>query len=105
MNAIQATQAGIRYMARKVRGRGGFIVIDREGNCSCAYTTKKMIHGWIELGGEATVPILNSMPDSVRRSVTVVNDFGLRSIVSVTQMVCIRIGFRCSSSDLIVSEK
>jgi len=55
MNAVQATQAGIRYMARKVRGRGGFIVVDRNGNCSCAYTTKKMIHGWIEHGGEANV--------------------------------------------------
>ncbi len=55
MNAAQATQAGVQYMARKVCGRGGFIVIDRDGNCSAAYTTKKMIHGWIENGGETNV--------------------------------------------------
>ena len=34
---------------------GGVIVIDGEGNCASGYTTRKMIHGWIELGGEAMV--------------------------------------------------
>ena len=29
------------------------IVIDSDGNCSSGFTTKKMIHGWIEKGGEA----------------------------------------------------
>ena len=55
MNAEQATQAGIEYLSRKVKGRGGVIVIDQEGNCSSGFTTKKMIHGWIEKGGETMV--------------------------------------------------
>lgn len=53
MDAKQATQAGIEYLNRRVTGRGGVIVIDKEGNCSSGFTTKKMIHGWIEHGGES----------------------------------------------------
>jgi len=52
MDANQATEAGIEYLVRKVKGRGGVIVIDIDGNCSSGFTTKKMIHGWIEKGGE-----------------------------------------------------
>ncbi len=53
MDAARATQAGIDYLTRKVNGRGGVIVIDRHGKCASGFTTKKMIHGWIEHGGEA----------------------------------------------------
>ena len=52
MDAAQATEAGIDYLTRKVRGRGGVIVIDKDGNCASGFTTKKMIHGWIEKSGE-----------------------------------------------------
>jgi beta-aspartyl-peptidase (threonine type) len=55
MDGAQATAAGIEYLRRKVKGRGGVIVIDRDGNCSSGLTTKKMIHGWIEKSGEAVV--------------------------------------------------
>ena len=55
MDAEKATQAGIDYLSRKVSGRGGVIVIDKNGNCSSGFTTKKMIHGWIEKGGKAIV--------------------------------------------------
>jgi beta-aspartyl-peptidase (threonine type) len=55
MDAKEATQAGIEYLTRKVKGRGGVIVIDKDGNCSSGFTTKKMIHGWIENGGETIV--------------------------------------------------
>jgi beta-aspartyl-peptidase (threonine type) len=55
MDAQQATQAGIDYLTRKVGGRGGVIVIDRGGRCASGFTTKKMIHGWIEQGGETVV--------------------------------------------------
>jgi beta-aspartyl-peptidase (threonine type) len=55
MNAEDATIAGIEYLTRKVKGRGGVIVIDKEGNCSSGFTTKKMIHGWIERSGETVV--------------------------------------------------
>jgi beta-aspartyl-peptidase (threonine type) len=44
---------GIDYLRRKVQGRGGAICIDRDGNCASAMTTPKMIHGWIEHGGES----------------------------------------------------
>jgi beta-aspartyl-peptidase (threonine type) len=54
LDAHQATAAGIDYLVRKVKGRGGVIVIDRDGNCSSGFTTKKMIHGWIEKGGVTT---------------------------------------------------
>jgi L-asparaginase / beta-aspartyl-peptidase len=53
MNARQATDAGIDYLVRKVNGRGGIIVIDKAGNCASGFSTKKMIHGWIEKGGES----------------------------------------------------
>ncbi len=52
MDAERATAAAIDYLNRKVSGRGGVIVIDKKGNCSSGFTTKKMIHGWIEHGGE-----------------------------------------------------
>lgn len=55
LNAVDATRSGIDYLTRKVNGRGGVIVIDKDGNCSSGLTTKKMIHGWIEHGGEAVV--------------------------------------------------
>ncbi len=55
MDAYEATNAGIKYLKRKVEGRGGVIVIDRDGNCASGFTTRKMIHGWIEKGGEAVV--------------------------------------------------
>ena len=55
MDASKATTAGIDYLQRKVNGRGGVIVIDAAGNCASGLTTKKMIHGWIEHGGETVV--------------------------------------------------
>lgn len=55
MDADQATKAGIDYLTRKIKGRGGVIVIDKKGNCASGFTTKKMIHGWIEKAGETNV--------------------------------------------------
>jgi len=55
MNAEQATKAAIEYLTRKVKGRGGVIVIDKDGYCSSGFTTKKMIHGWIEHGRKTNV--------------------------------------------------
>ncbi|MGB5835254.1 MAG: isoaspartyl peptidase/L-asparaginase family protein [Thiohalocapsa sp.] len=51
-DARSGTDAGIAYLQRKVNGRGGVIVIDKDGNCASGYTTKRMIHGYIEQGGE-----------------------------------------------------
>ena len=55
MDASLATQAGIEYLTRKVQGRGGVIVVDSNGYCAKQFTTKKMIHGWIEHGGKVNV--------------------------------------------------
>jgi beta-aspartyl-peptidase (threonine type) len=52
-NARTCVDEGIAYLQRKVRGRGGVIVIDKEGTCASGLTTERMIHGWIEHGGEA----------------------------------------------------
>ena len=52
-DAHTAVAEGIAYLERKVTGRGGVIVIDRDGRCASGFTTKKMIHGWIEHGGES----------------------------------------------------
>lgn len=52
-DARSAVDEGIGYFARKINGRGGVICIDSSGRCASGMTTKKMIHGWIEHGGEA----------------------------------------------------
>ena len=52
-NATAAVEFGIGYLRRKVNGRGGVIVIDQEGKCASGFTTKKMVHGWIEKRGES----------------------------------------------------
>lgn len=53
LSGAAATAQGIDYLRRRVDGRGGFILVDRDGGCHSAFTTKRMIHGWIEHGGEA----------------------------------------------------
>jgi beta-aspartyl-peptidase (threonine type) len=52
-DAKDAVDYGIEYLLRKVKGRGGMIVIDHQGNCAADFTTKKMIHGWIEKSGQS----------------------------------------------------
>jgi beta-aspartyl-peptidase (threonine type) len=52
LDAVAASAAGIRYLTRKLDGRGGVIVIDGNGRCASGFTTRRMIHGWIERGGE-----------------------------------------------------
>ncbi|MCG6897245.1 MAG: isoaspartyl peptidase/L-asparaginase [Thiocapsa sp.] len=51
-DAHSAADEGMSYLKRKVAGRGGVIVIDRDGRCAAGFTTKRMIHGWIAHGGE-----------------------------------------------------
>jgi len=52
LDAQDAVAYGIAYLKRKVDGRGGAICIDRHGRCASDMTTRRMIHGWIEHGGE-----------------------------------------------------
>ncbi|MGB5737515.1 MAG: isoaspartyl peptidase/L-asparaginase family protein, partial [Thiohalocapsa sp.] len=52
LDARGGVEFGIDFLRRKVNGRGGAICIDHQGNCASGLTTPKMIHGWIEHGGE-----------------------------------------------------
>lgn len=52
LDARQSADQGIDYLVRKVNGRGGVIVIGHNGLCASQFTTKRMIHGWIEKGGK-----------------------------------------------------
>ncbi|MEN8176501.1 MAG: isoaspartyl peptidase/L-asparaginase family protein [Pseudomonadota bacterium] len=52
LDAEAACEAARDYLARKVKGRGGLILIDTNGNCASRFTTPKMIHGWIEKSGK-----------------------------------------------------
>ena len=51
LDAEMASEQAIAYLRRKVNGRGGLILIDYNGNCAKGFTTNKMIHGWIQHGG------------------------------------------------------
>ncbi|HEY5603473.1 MAG TPA: isoaspartyl peptidase/L-asparaginase family protein [Gammaproteobacteria bacterium] len=52
LDAQLAVKQGIGYLQSRVNGRGGVILIDHQGRCASGHTTRKMIHGWIENGGE-----------------------------------------------------
>jgi len=52
LTAEQAVAEGMVYLKNKVAGRGGVITIDNQGQCAGGFTTKRMIHGIIELAGE-----------------------------------------------------
>jgi beta-aspartyl-peptidase (threonine type) len=51
-DARSAVTEGMDYLRRRIAGRGGVIIIDKDGHCASAHTTKRMIHGWIEHRGE-----------------------------------------------------
>lgn len=53
VDAQGAASAGVKYLVDKVNGDGGVIVIDKDGRCGADQSTSGLIHGWIELGGEA----------------------------------------------------
>ena len=52
-DAHSAIADGFGRLRPEVKVRGGAVCIDRNGRCASGMTTKKMIHGWIEHGGEA----------------------------------------------------
>lgn len=53
LGAQTAAEQGINYLTRRVKGRGGFIMIDRHGTCASEFTTPCLLRGWVERGGEA----------------------------------------------------
>jgi len=52
LTAEAAADAGMTELAR-VGGSGGFILVDRTGACVARFNTERMLHAWIERGGEA----------------------------------------------------
>ena len=62
LDAIDAVRQGIDYLVNRVNGRGGVIIIDRNGHCASGFSTKTMIHGYIEHSGEIKCSFRNSFP-------------------------------------------
>ena len=52
LDSETAVKQGINYLKNRVNGCGGMIVIDKHGKCASQFTTRTMIHGWIEYGGQ-----------------------------------------------------
>jgi L-asparaginase / beta-aspartyl-peptidase len=51
MQAEEAARAAIRYLVDRVDGRGGLILIDREGRCGRAHSTPGMLTATFAAGG------------------------------------------------------
>jgi beta-aspartyl-peptidase (threonine type) len=61
MTARQAAQAAINRLVGRVKGKGAFIMVDKNGNVAAAQSSNVIRCGWIERGGPSrttlTVPI------------------------------------------------
>lgn len=53
LDASAAAVQAMDYLVQKVSGRGGVIVIDHHGICASGWTTRTLVHGWIQHGGES----------------------------------------------------
>lgn len=53
LDVQSAVVQAMDYLVQKVSGRGGVIVIDKQGHCASGWTSRTLIHGWIELGGKS----------------------------------------------------
>ena len=51
MQAEEAARAAIRYLVDRVDGRGGLILVDREGRCGRAHSTPGMLTATFAAGG------------------------------------------------------
>lgn len=56
IGAEAAVRAGMGYLTRRLNGRGGVIVIDRDGDCASEFTTRHMLRGWIAHAGDSVIP-------------------------------------------------
>lgn len=52
LGAAEAVARTLEYLEARVNGLGGLILIDHAGRCAAGFNTPRMIHGWIEHGGE-----------------------------------------------------
>lgn len=53
LDANAAVIHAMDYLMQKVSGRGGVIVIDKDGRCASGWTTRTLVHGWIQHGGDS----------------------------------------------------
>lgn len=61
LDTITAVRKGIHYLVNRISGRGGVIVIDKNGYCASGFSTRTMIHGWIEHEGETRCTFTDSL--------------------------------------------
>ena len=52
VSAQKAAEMGINYLVQKVQGKGGVIVVDQKWRIGCAFSTTKMLRGWIDHRGK-----------------------------------------------------
>lgn len=52
LDAATAARLALNHLHRKVKGRGGLIIIDHKGRYGVRYNTRTMAHGWIDHNGE-----------------------------------------------------
>ena len=53
LDARSSVTEAMDYLLQKVSGHGGVIVIDKQGHCASGRTSRTLIHGWIEHGGNS----------------------------------------------------
>jgi beta-aspartyl-peptidase (threonine type) len=55
MSAQEASRASVDLLAKRTRGTGGLILLDREGNPGFAFNTPRMAYGYVAAGGSFVV--------------------------------------------------
>jgi beta-aspartyl-peptidase (threonine type) len=56
-SAQEASEKAMEYLERKVKGLGGIILIDRNGNLGISFSTEGMIRGWVREGEKQKVAL------------------------------------------------
>lgn len=51
ISAEQAARNAVDLLARRGKGTGGLILLDREGTCALAFNTPRMAHGYVQPDG------------------------------------------------------
>jgi beta-aspartyl-peptidase (threonine type) len=57
MSAQEASRACVDLLARRARGTGGLILLDRDGNPGFAFNTPRMAYGYVAADGSFTVSV------------------------------------------------
>jgi len=59
LSGPEAGVEAINYFKKKMNGEGGFIMIDKDGNCSSLFTTAGLIRAWVSEGEEIQAKLFN----------------------------------------------